>query len=171
MSEHLFTNLRNIGCVIEPCGSRVTCSPPVMNTDADYLIECPSADTAVSAVVGVLSSAGYQWEGSSKHYQYCAGVGFMSWRKNDTNLIVTANPDFAKRHRIATALCARLNLMKKADRIAVFQAVLYGETQANDAHAATTREDMEGRIRKAVAETTPTDIEPSPDDASLNQGT
>jgi hypothetical protein len=136
MSEHLFTNLRNMGCVIEPCGSRVTCDPPVMNTDADYLIECPSAEAAVSAVVNDLSSAGYQWEGSSNHYQSCAVVGFMSWRKDDTNLIVTANPDFAKRHRIATALCARLNLMKKADRIAVFQAVLYGKTQANDAHAA-----------------------------------
>ncbi len=32
-------------------------------------------------------------------------------------------------------------------------------------------EEFKGRIRKAVAETTPTDIEPSPDDASLNQGT
>ena len=117
MSEHLFTNLRNMGCVIEPCGSRVTCDPPVMNTDADYLIECPSAEAAVSAVVNDLSSAGYQWEGSSNHYQSCAVVGFMSWR-------------------IATALCARLNLMKKADRIAVFQAVLYGKTQVNDAHAA-----------------------------------
>lgn len=136
MSEHLFTNLRNMGCVIEPCGSRVTCDPPVMNTDADYLIECPSAETAVSAVVHDISSAGYQWEGSSNHYQSCAVVGFMSWRRDDMNLIVTANPDFAKRHRIATALCARLNLMKKADRIAVFQAVLYGKTQVNDDHAA-----------------------------------
>jgi hypothetical protein len=76
-------------------------------------------------VVNLLSGAGFQWEGN-EHYQDASG-DFMSWRSAEkVNLIVTASAAFAARHRVATALCKRLNLMDKADRIALFQAVLYG---------------------------------------------
>lgn len=50
-------------------------------------------------------------------------------------------------------------------------ACIFGHTKIEQCSQAMKWEEFKGRIRKAVAETTPTDIEPSPDDASLNQGT
>lgn len=116
--------LENIGCTVEPCGSRVTCSPAPTDTDADYLVQIRDDQEAVGRAVNEMSRAGFIWEGN-EHYQSAAS-DFMSWRDGDVNLIVTANPTFASRHRVATALCKRLNLLDKRDRIALFQAVLYG---------------------------------------------
>lgn len=132
MAEHTDTlSLLKTFCEVEPCGSRVTCFPPHQNTDADYLVFVTSGKAQdVSNVVSLLQGNGYQWEGASEHYQDVAGVGFMSWRKDDVNLIVSASRDFVRRHRAATAVCKRLNLSEKADRIALFKAVLYGEVAA-----------------------------------------
>lgn len=115
-----------------PCGSRETCDPPPVDTDADFLVLVfPGHDLA--GVITRLSSDGWTWEGSSEHYQNVAGEGFMSWRKGETNLIVTASEAFHARHVAATAVCKRLNLLDKEDRKAVFTAVLYGGVYARSA--------------------------------------
>lgn len=124
LSDEPFTSLVLLGAKIEPCGSRVTCSPPPENTDHDFLVELPPSDVTVSNFVASATEAGFRWEGS-EHYQVAAST-FMSWRRDDINLIVTADATFAARHRVATSLCKRLNLLGKDDRIALFQAVLYG---------------------------------------------
>lgn len=46
--------------------------------------------------------------------------------KGDVNLIVTQDNKFYDRFMAATSVAKRLNLLDKADRIALFQAVLYG---------------------------------------------
>ena len=46
------------------------------------------------------------------------------------NLIVTRNDTFFNRFMAASSVAKRLNLLDKADRVAVFQAVLYGNTTA-----------------------------------------
>lgn len=123
--ERISEQLATQGCKVEPCGSRVTCSPAPTDTDRDYLVEIVSnASENVGSIVNHLSGYGFEWEGG-EHYQDAAST-FMSWRRGDTNLIVTADPTFADRHRAATAVCKRLNLLNKQDRIALFQAVLYG---------------------------------------------
>lgn len=125
--DTLIVDLELLGCTVEPCGSRVTCNPPPTDTDQDYLVEVPAHDRGhVALVVSDLTQAGFHLEGNG-HYQDQAAEGFMSWRRGDVNLIVTANPLFASRHRVATKLCTRLNLQIKNNRIAVFQAVLYGK--------------------------------------------
>lgn len=136
------SQIEQIGFTIEPCGSRVTCNPAPEDTDQDYLVALgdPTANvnSAVSDIVSILSQTGWQWEGDCDHYQNVAANAFMSWRKDKINLIVTASHDFARRHRAATKLSARLNLLGKPDRIALFQAVLYGneyEPVAKEAHA------------------------------------
>jgi len=127
----------DMGCRVDPCGSRVTCDPVPEASDIDFLVEVPRSDGTVSKIVLLLTSYGFEWEGS-EHYQTMISDGFMSWRlssphpcsgKGDSiNLIVTSNPNFAARHRCATSLCKRLNLLHKPDRIATFRAVLYGIT-------------------------------------------
>lgn len=112
------------GCVVEPCGSRVTCNPPPVGTDRDFLVQVQDDDGSVRDVANGLLEIGFTWEGA-QHYQDAANA-FMSHRRDDINLIVTRNGDFAMRHRAATHVCKRLNLPNKEDRIALFQAVLYG---------------------------------------------
>jgi hypothetical protein len=51
---------------------------------------------------------------------------FAPFSNGEVDLIVTKSPHFARRHRAATHVCKRLNLPNKQDRIAVYQAVLYG---------------------------------------------
>ena len=117
--------LKRAGCIVEPCGSRVTCNPPPVDTDADYLVQVPRTDSKIAGLVSYLSGRGFEWEGG-EHYQMSMTGDFMSFRHDYINFIVTANEVFAARHRVATGLCRQLNLMQKPDRIALFQAVLYG---------------------------------------------
>ncbi|UFW90992.1 hypothetical protein BjapCC829_21615 [Bradyrhizobium barranii] len=120
--------LQYLQCRVGRCGSRVTCNPPPRNTDADYLVEIIADERrrldAVSKVIDALSDFGFEWEGNG-HYQDGAST-FMSWRRGEVNLIVTSTAEFAEKHRLATRLCTKLNLMNKVDRIALFQAILYG---------------------------------------------
>lgn len=116
--------LEALGATFERCGSRVTCEPAPENTDEDWLVILPASQEVVACAVNELSGDGFSWEGS-EHYQDAAANDFMSWRKDRVNLIVTASEEFARRHRAATAMCKRLNLLDKQDRIALFQAVLY----------------------------------------------
>jgi hypothetical protein len=122
----LTETLQSQGCVITTCGSRVTCDPPPMDADRDFLVVAPSGIGAVSTVVETLQKHGFTWEGDSEHYQNIAASDFMSWRRDDVNLIVTASQEFARRHVAATGVCRLLNLMDKSHRVALFQAVLYG---------------------------------------------
>jgi hypothetical protein len=122
---NIIADLQRLGCSVEPCGSRVTCDPPPMDTDADYLVEVSNADL-IGNVVRMLEARGFNWEGS-EHYQNMLTNNFMSFRQDYINMIVTANADFAMKHRLATSLCKSFNLTPKPHRIALFQAVLYGQ--------------------------------------------
>jgi hypothetical protein len=51
---------------------------------------------------------------------------FTSLKRGEDNLIVTDAAWFASRFMVATRLAKRFNLRAKVDRVALFQAVLYG---------------------------------------------
>lgn len=117
--------LHAMNCEITPCGSRVTCDPPPMNTDEDFLVFSPTY--YYHEMVDELTRLGWSWEGVDANYQFKINDGFASFRKGPVNLIISASHDFIKRHKAATFVCKRLNLMSKESRISLFQAVLYGE--------------------------------------------
>ena len=112
----------------EPVGSRVTCDPPVMNTDRDVLL-------LVDHLKRFCDAAGYLWF-QVAHSMAEKGVScFQSVKKGELNLIATDSDEFFKRFMAATYVAKRLNLLKRCDRVALFQAVLYG----NECHNATAR--------------------------------
>ena len=119
---------RGLPITVEPCGSRVTCDPPPNDTDIDYLVEVHIGDDGheIDLLFSKLERYGWVREGDYCKAIDAASFGFVSWRSGPRNLIVTASRAFAEKHRAATYICKRLNLMDKQDRIAVFQAVLYG---------------------------------------------
>ncbi len=121
----VFTELRaEFSAIVSPCGSRVTCDPAPTDTDADYLVLIPVGQRIALDLVAKLCGAGWHWDGS-EHYQKAVSDGFMSWKRGHVNLIITSNRHFWERHQLATAVCKKLNLMHKPDRIVLFQALLY----------------------------------------------
>lgn len=112
-------------------GSRVTCNPPPLDTDQDVLVEVHSCNRI--AMEEQMRQEGYVLEGSAPT-DVVAGLGdvmdpqrvFTSMRKGSMNYILTSDPDFYQRFTAATELAKKFNVLAKADRIAMFQAVLYG---------------------------------------------
>jgi hypothetical protein len=101
-----------------PTGSRYICNPPPMDTDEDFCALVPaSAD---------MKALGFRQDGSPDFYTGNDNGGFRSWRRGSLNVITTEDVDFFKMFKAATALAKHLNLTEKRDRIALFQAVLYG---------------------------------------------
>lgn len=114
---------------ISPIGSRVTCSPPPADTDEDWLILLPplaDEDIAEPAPFDKLKELGFTQDGSPEFYTGNDAGGFRSWRRGDLNLVTTRDAFFYERFMTATHLAQRFNLLDKADRIALFQAMLYG---------------------------------------------
>ena len=109
---------------IEPVGSRVTCDPPPTDTDEDWLVLVRDAD--FGRITGSLAEAGFDLDNPGQHYRPELST-FNSWRgPNSLNLIITADAEWHRRFRAASFVAKRLNVMAKADRVALFQAVLYG---------------------------------------------
>lgn len=108
-----------------PVGSRVTCDPPPAGTDEDWLVL-----TRGDPQPG-LEAAGFTQDGSPEFYTGNDAGGFRSWRLGDVNVITTQDAGFHERFMTATHLARRFNLLNKADRIALFQAVLYGVHWSN----------------------------------------
>ena len=102
---------------ITPVGSRVTCSPPPMNTDTDYLVL-----GNVRKIKKHLIAAGFRPEYRSK-YNY--NSIFYSLRYTNINVIVTSSKHFQRKFLLATSIAKELNLLEKYHRVALFQAILY----------------------------------------------
>lgn len=112
---------------VTPVGSRVTCDPAPTNTDADFL--CLVTPAALPRAMTDLMEAGFEPSGSVilDDINYLPPEDrFASWKRGEVNVILTASPVFFRRFLSATAVAKRLNLLDKADRVALFQAVLYG---------------------------------------------
>ena len=127
MSNSVPNYVRAEALEVAPVGSRVTCTPAPMDTDEDFLVLLP--ERGASTVLGLLIDDGYVIDGSA----ITDGVNrrpleeiFQSYSRRHVNLIVTRNRTFFQRFMAATDIAKRFNIMQKTDRIALFQAVLYG---------------------------------------------
>ena len=123
-----FKKLERLYKRIEPVGSRVTCNPPPTDTDEDYLVLLKS-DDGWDEFCDMMDKEKWEFDGSD--IDDAADTReewdrFQSFSKNGINLIVTSSELFFRRFMAASSVAKRLNLMNKCDRIALFQAVLYG---------------------------------------------
>ena len=103
-----------------PVGSRVTCNPPPTDTDEDYLALVSSEEEAFERLeaLGFITTTDLGYEGIQSD--------FSSFKLGKLNIIVTESAEFNRRFLAASYVAKSLNLLKKVDRIMVFQAVLYG---------------------------------------------
>jgi len=104
---------------VVPVGSQVTCYPPPLNSDVDYLV------LADSRQKDELFGLGFELDGRQQFYEGMSEGGFLSYRNGEVNLIVTSDEKFFNKFLKATEEAKRLNLLHKEDRIKLFQRVLY----------------------------------------------
>lgn len=122
-SEEMTTIVEALGGIVtcvEPVGSRITCTPAPTTTDEDWLMLTDSNPA------GVLKSLGFVQDRGPGFYTGNDDGQFRSWRRGEMNIITTPDSQFYERFLTATHLATRFNLLDKQDRIALFQAVLYG---------------------------------------------
>jgi hypothetical protein len=139
--------------LVTPCGSRVTCDPAPMDTDEDWLVQLPDdisdpEGATRTEVLRGLHDRGFRLEGNEDYLDE-EGMEFQSWRREEVNLIVTYSQKFVTLHELATNVCQRLNLMSKADRIMLFEAILYQtDARTSERRNRHRRMDKERRIRR-----------------------
>jgi hypothetical protein len=119
---------KDYGMKPELTGSRFICENPKEDSDWDYVLQIKPIESEVAALVSYLACEGFKLE-AGEHYQVAINSTFMSFRKGKLNFLVCANEDWCAKHRSATKLCKKLKLDKKEDRVAVFQALLYGNVE------------------------------------------
>lgn len=101
-----------------PTGSSYTCDPPVLDTDIDTIILATDP-----LYVNVLLNDG--WTKCSSTEYPDQGATFTAFRRGKENYIVTCDKRFYKKYVLATKIAKEMNLLDKADRIKLFNAVLY----------------------------------------------
>lgn len=100
-------------------GSRVICDPAPEDTDEDWVIYPENYQHYVD---DLLSDG---WE-TYNNVNY-VGELFTSLRKGDLNYIVVSTGEMYNKFVLATKVAKRLNLLKKEERILLFQAILYNK--------------------------------------------
>nr|AYD75896.1 conserved hypothetical protein [Pseudo-nitzschia multiseries DNA virus] len=107
-------------------GSTITCDPPATGTDIDVLVLVKKRNAST------LEGLGFDFENGRAHYEPSEGE-FNSWRRGDLNLIVTDDLGFFNAFALATEVAKTLNLLRKEDRVTLFQAILYRRHHAPQA--------------------------------------
>lgn len=97
----------------------MTCNPPPTDTDDDQLVLVSDLQEYITdkEADGFVCCTSYP------------GEDFTSLRRGEVNLIVTQKQEFFDKFVFATKIAKKLNLQKKEDRVALFQAILYNKIE------------------------------------------
>lgn len=104
-------------------GSSVICDPPVLDTDIDFIIHT----TDMEGLLRFLRENNYCSSITDEGEYELETEGFECLRHGNINLILTENRVFYSRWVRATQLAKQFNLLKKTDRISLFQEVIYSD--------------------------------------------
>lgn len=99
-------------------GSRVTCDPPVMDTDNDVLVLL--TPDQFQEMMGAI----YEADGDRCGDDYGDDHELMPMRLGEMNYLMTVERDYYSEFLRVTAVVKHLNLLCKDDRKAVFKAIL-----------------------------------------------
>jgi len=116
--QEAWVDLGNLGFPFFRTGSREICSPPPMDTDADFVVLDLKGN-------GTYEKNGFTLTTKEDLEEY-GNSDFYTYRRGEVNLIVVSTWDQFKAWRAATASAKQMNLKDKSKRIALFQGILYG---------------------------------------------
>jgi len=110
--------------MIAPTGSRVICTPPIMDTDDDWLVFVP--ENLQEKAIDFLYEAGATH--SEQQETYPDGVCF---RFEEINPVLIWDYQIFYRWVAATYWAQRLNLQDKKERVLLFQSMVDGKVPIN----------------------------------------
>jgi len=110
----LIQKLGSLGVKYILTGSRYIYNPPVLNTDADFVIQEDSRF--------IPTKNGFKTTRQSDEY---GSADFDTYRNGEINLIVVHSRTSFMKWEVATAAAKQLNIKDKKKRIELFQGVLY----------------------------------------------
>lgn len=110
-------DLTKLGFPFFRTGSREICNPAPIGTDVDFVV--------LDEDLHLLSPFGFENTSSMGLNEY-GESNFCTYRKGEVNLIVVNTHIEFRKWKVATAAAKQMNLIKKRDRIDLFQGVLYG---------------------------------------------
>lgn len=125
MDVECYDAITKEGGYIWPVGSRTICGAATPDSDYDFLV------FSHKPIPNVFDGLGFKLDDKDAHYEPSEGK-FNSWRRNHINLIATRNQNFARRFIIANETAKHLSLLRRADRVVLFQAILYGVSPSHD---------------------------------------
>lgn len=120
--EQIIKMLDNHAVSYQMTGSRYICNPAPTDTDEDYVA---LAAVGNDKLIRDMINAGFDMNTDPQKYEDLPQ--FLAFRKGEFNIIVTLDAEFYGLFVKATEQAKAKNLMEKADRIALFRDVLYGE--------------------------------------------
>ena len=98
-----------------PTGSNYICNPPVTNTDIDEMFLVTDLNTTEQYLI----DNGWKMCGVTEY----ARMNWAAYRKDNLNALITDDPDYFAKFYKATELAKEKNLLKKEDRIALFNEI------------------------------------------------
>jgi hypothetical protein len=107
-------------------GSSFTCDPPVLDTDFDWICNLTGKKGSPDMtwrMEDILIAAGHETSENQEHYP-----DYVSYRKDNINIIVVYDEWMYRNWIKATTICKRLNLLEKEDRKMVHR-ISCGEEQ------------------------------------------
>ena len=104
-----------------PSGSAVICSPPVLNTDEDWVVLFRDYIQQREAIDYMMK------EGWVRDGKECKSAeidrSFASFRKGNLNLITMVSEHFYEKYKLSTKIATVLNLTDKSQRVSVFELI------------------------------------------------
>lgn len=100
-------------------GSRVTCNPPVLDTDNDVLVLCVGEELR-----DLIFEAGGELCGRD----YGGDAELVPMRLGEMNYLLVEDDDYYEKFLTVTAVAKHLNLLAKDDRKALFAAMMDDDT-------------------------------------------
>lgn len=122
-NNEINSELSPFNITIAKTGSNYICTPPVEDTDIDFVILCSTLDW--EKIQTHLQTLGYTTESYITKPSNEKDSIFVSYRKGKINYIITCFPNLFSKFIIATSLAKSLNLQSKQQRITLFQYILY----------------------------------------------
>ena len=118
-----------------PTGSNYICNPPVTDTDIDQMFLVTNLNTTEQ----YLMDNGWKICGVTEY----ARTNWAAYRKENLNALITDDPDHFAKFYHATELAKERNLLKKEDRIELFNKICGQMTYKKKQHAETIEEAFE----------------------------
>lgn len=102
-----------------PTGSHYICNPPVTDTDIDIMLYVKDLDQSFNLMI----NAGALCPNDGLYFEEI----FKSFRSGKFNYLITDNILYFGDFKLATETAKKLNLLKKDDRISLFEAIVHRE--------------------------------------------